>query len=332
MNLSILIEVERKSEVLKKVKFGCLTGIPALNFTAGCLHSCVYCYARGYPSAPEDGRVIFYTNTRFLLERKLQRSRPHFVVFNTASDSFQPHPKVLHMAYECMELLLKRGIPFSFLTKGKIPDEFFSLFKRYPSLIKAHIGLTTLHDGKRFLFEPFSASVQERLKNIESLIRIGILPSVRVDPVIPLHTDSEENFHNLFKTLSELGVKEVSISALHIRKGIVPHIIKRLGRFRWKNIECFFERRFVRLCGGTRARLVRGDFLREIYERAIRAGKVHALNVWVCACKNPTFPGEICTSGRFLKSVPLQFDLFSYREHQEEDENRWKKEGNVSLS
>jgi DNA repair photolyase len=312
MKEPVLIEVERKSDVLKKVKFGCLTGIPAINFTAGCLHSCVYCYAKGYPSAPPDGQVFFWRNTRRLLEKKLLRNKPSFVVLNTASDSFQPHPKVLNMAYECMEILIKNRVSFSFLTKGFIPEEFYDLFKKSPSLIYAHIGLTTLNDGKRGLFEPFSAPVEKRLKNIENLIETGIIPSVRVDPIIPLHTDSEENFHALFKKISEMGVKEVSVSALHIRNGIKVFLVKRLGALRWKRIEECFEKNFITLCGGTKARLIKRELLHEIYRRAIDAGKVYGIDVKICACKNPDFPYEVCPSGRFLSKNPLQLNLFSH--------------------
>lgn len=310
MEQPILIESERKTDVLKRVRFGCLTGKPAMNFTVGCLHSCIYCYAKGYPSSPPDGQVIFYTNTRRLLEKKI-RKKPQFVVLNTASDSFQPHPMVLEMAYECMEILIKNRVPFSFLTKGSIPEEFFDLFKKAPSLIHAHIGLTTLNDGKRFLFEPFSAPVESRLRNIENLIECGIIPSVRVDPIIPLHMDSDENFHTLFKRISEIGVKEASISVLHIRCGIVPFLLKRLGRIRWKKIEEYFEKDFITLCGGTRARLVKKEFLDEIYKRAISAGKIYGIDVKICSCKNPSFSSDVCPSGKFGTREPSQLILFS---------------------
>ena len=312
MEKPVLIEVERKTDVLKKVKFGCLTGIPAMNFTSGCLHSCVYCYAKGYPSAPPDGQVLFWTNTRKLLERKLLRSKPMFVVLNTASDSFQPHPKVLNMAYECMEILIKNGVSFSFLTKGFIPEEFYDLFKKAPFLVYAHIGLTTLHDGKRKLFEPFSAPVEKRLKNIENLAGIGIIPSVRMDPIIPLHTDSEENFHALFKKISEIGVKEVSVSGLHIRNGIKPFLIKRLGKIRWRKIEEYFEKNFITLCGGTKARLIKKEFLKEIYRRVIDAGRVYGIEVKICGCKNPDFSYNVCPSGRFRVRTYFQLKLFSH--------------------
>ncbi len=47
------------------------------------------------------------------------------VIFNTASDSFQTHPKVLTDTFDAMKVLLERGIAISFLTKGRIPGQIY---------------------------------------------------------------------------------------------------------------------------------------------------------------------------------------------------------------
>jgi hypothetical protein len=58
------------------------------------------------------------------LDSPRRRSVIDRVVFNTASDSFQTHPAILDITYDTMTVLLERGIGFSFLTKGWIPDRF----------------------------------------------------------------------------------------------------------------------------------------------------------------------------------------------------------------
>lgn len=297
----------RRSEVLKPVKFGCLTGIPSINITLGCIHSCLYCYAKGYPSAPPDGEVIIYSNIPALLERRL-RSQVPFVVMNTASDSFQPHPKVLDLSYKCMELLIRNRVSFSFLTKGEVPEEFVKLFKKAKANVYPHIGITTLNDGKRKLFEPLSASVERRLRNLEMLIEAGIIPSVRMDPIIPFHTDSEENIYAVIRRVAEMGVKEVSVSGLHIRYGMISSMVKGLGRMRWSNIESAFERRFTIVGCGTRARLINRKRLAHIYRTAREAGQLYGVSVKICACKNPHFNADICASGKiYITEKQLSF-------------------------
>ncbi len=70
-----LIKEKRKTHILKPPAFGCLNGIPAINITKGCFHSCVYCYARGFTDAPPRGEVHLYETLPEMLERELERKR-----------------------------------------------------------------------------------------------------------------------------------------------------------------------------------------------------------------------------------------------------------------
>ncbi len=118
-----ILPVLRKGKVLTPAQFGCLGGIPTLNITNGCIFRCTYCYARGYSQAPKEGEVHLYINLPRLLEEELSRKRviPHWVILNTSSDCFQPHPDILHVTDEVIRILLDHGIGISFLTKGIIP-------------------------------------------------------------------------------------------------------------------------------------------------------------------------------------------------------------------
>ena len=97
--------------------------MPTLNPTAGCVHLCSYCYARGYSNYPGDGTIVLYTNLAEKLENELSRKRkaPAFVYFSPSCDAFQPVKQVLDTTYSLMALLLERGIGVSFLTKGENP-------------------------------------------------------------------------------------------------------------------------------------------------------------------------------------------------------------------
>ena len=108
-----------------------------------------------------------------------------------------------------MALLLERGIGVSFLTKGRIPDRFITLFKSNSNIVQAHIGITTLNIQLQKLIEPHAATPKARLKNINTLINIGILPEIKFDPLIPELTDSNNNLEPLFKILNKSGIKSV---------------------------------------------------------------------------------------------------------------------------
>ncbi len=125
-----------------------------------CAMICSYCYARGYSNYSGDGTVILYTNLVEKLEHELSRKRkaPGFVYFSPSCDAFQPVKQVLDTAYSLMALLLERGICVSFLTKGRIPDRFITLFKSHNNNVQAHIGITTLNRQLQKLIEPHAAT------------------------------------------------------------------------------------------------------------------------------------------------------------------------------
>jgi DNA repair photolyase len=127
----------RKGKVLNPAQFGCLSGIPTLNMTNGCIFQCSYCYARGYSHAPKKGEVELYVNLPDLLQKGLSKKKcfPQWAILNTSSDCFQSHPDILNVTYEVIQILLDHGVGISFLTKGCIPHRFFDLFKRSPDKI-----------------------------------------------------------------------------------------------------------------------------------------------------------------------------------------------------
>ena len=289
---------ERKTSVLKKGTFGCLTGIPSVNITMGCSLGCVYCYARGYPGAPGKGRVILFSNLAGKLRQELKRKRErvNLVLFNTASDSFQPHPDIIKTSTEVMEILLSRGIKITFLTKGVIPRRFLDMAIDYCKLVSARIGMVSLSEEYQRRFEPYAATPAERLKNIESLQKIGIVPEVRIDPIVPFVTDSQDDFDTLFKELKALGVMRGSMSYLHLRPAIEDQLEMELDALNLRLVKGLFAGGNWRTVGSsTRSKLVPRGLREKGYERAKEAAQKYGLELTICSCKNPDMMGEFCT-------------------------------------
>jgi DNA repair photolyase len=306
-----IIEVQRKSPVLKGSQFGCLKGIPSINITNGCLHSCVYCYARGFSSSPSKGRVLLYKNLRALIEKELKhkKKRPLSVSLSTASDPFQPSPKVLKTTYEVMEFLFEQNIPMAFLTKGHIPDEFIKLFKKKPNLIAARIGIVSISETYRALFEPNSASIQERLSNIIRLKEIGLGVNVRIDPVIPGITDSEESVSRLFEKLRFLSTDTVSVSCLIMRPCLYTQFNELPIEIAKKIIVQYRDQPYQQVITSAKTRLLPREKRATIYERFKKIGRDYGIKVKVCGCKNPDLPWEDCIPSRQDRSEDNYHDL-----------------------
>lgn len=315
-----IIERHKKGSALTRGTFGCLKGHYSLNVTVGCCFSCVYCYARAYPQAPPKGDIYLFSNLPLLLKKWLDNPRRKspidYVIFNTASDCFQPHPDILKVTYDVTELLLTRGVTISCLTKGVITTRFIKLFKQYPEQLHAQIGLVSLSSKYTSIFEPHVPSPEERLMNISNLISIGVTPTVRMDPIVPFLTDNIQELERLFKRLQFFGVKTVSLSYLHLRPAIARQLVKELPVTTYKLIESLYATQPWREVGtSTKSKLIPATFRQKGYKRITEIAKAHGIKTLICRCKNPDIDAQICQptpnlmqkSSRHAKQLNLFF-------------------------
>lgn len=317
LNSIKIVPRARKGRVLDKADFGCLSGIPTLNLTNGCLFQCAYCYARGYSQAPQKGEVQLYTNLPHLLKDELanKRTPPEWVIINTSSDCFQPYPGILQTAYEVMEILLSHGIGISFLTKGEIPARFLALFKKFPGQILAQVGLVSLSDRYCKDYEPQAPAPELRLANVYKLSEIGILPEIRIDPIIPFLTDTEAESARLFEELTRAGVRKVTLSYLHLRPAIEGQLMKELPPLHRKIITtCFQSRNWNVVGSSTKTKLLPKIIREKGYQRMQKIAGGFGITAAVCQCKNPDLSGDLCGSARVRKATgertAVQLPLF----------------------
>lgn len=312
-----LLPKVRRGRILTPADFGCLKGIPTLNVTQGCLFRCAYCYARGYRDAPGKGKVHLYVNLPRLLEEELLKKRvlPPWVILNTSSDCFQPHPDILDVTWQVMKLLLDHGVGLSFLTKGIIPERFLRLMEGFPEKILAQIGLLSLSPLYWRKYEPGTPSPEGRLKNIQRLKQIGVFPEIRMDPIVPFVTDVESELKRLFEQLESFEVKRVTVSYLHLRPAIRDQLLQELPPIHQKLITPLFETQEWKTIGSsTKTKLLPRTLRERGYQRIKETAKEFGITVIVCQCKNPDLEADICSPGTVRKvsrkTTPIQLPLF----------------------
>jgi len=227
------------------------------------------------------------------------------VVFNTATDCFQPHPDVLEVTYQTMAVLLERGIDISFLTKGFIPQRFIELFKGYREKVQAQIGLASISEGYRRIYEPGAASPWEKLENIERLLSAGIDTRVRIDPIIPFVTDTREELEALFRALGQRGIRRVSLSYLHLRPAIQRQLRAELPILHRELLEsCFRSQNWIEVGLSTKTKLLPKRVRENGYTRMRAIARAHGISAAICRCKNPDVNGEICVAARVREAIP----------------------------
>lgn len=300
----------RKSAVLTPSDLPCLRTIPTINLTAGCLHGCLYCYARGYSQFPGDGRIILYENTLDMLRHEFskRRTKPEAVYFSPSSDLFQPASEVLDMAEAIIRFLLRKGIGIAFLTKGHIPDDVLALLSDQPELVRAQIGIITTDESIARTFEPGAASPNRRLKQIEALVKAGVPTEARVDPILPTVTDDTNATEHLFAALRDAGITRAAIDLLFLRPAIVRSLSRHaadedvLARL----LSAFGEPRSHRLEGtGTYTRKLPLDVRRHTFAMTRDLAAAHGITTSICGCENPDLTNDTCSiAGKWPGRAP----------------------------
>lgn len=297
------VSTERPSQILHPFAIPCMQGVLALNVARGCAHACVYCYARAYRAAPPRGGLQVYENLPARLEAELARRRrlPRAVSLCTATDPFQTFPSLLAVTYQAADLLLRRGITVTFLTKGFIPNEFVALFARSPELVRARIGLLSLDPRYHRAFEPGTAPPEVRLENLRRLRAAGITAGVRHDPVIPGVTDTPEALDRLFAALKAESVTSVDVGYLYIRPGIAQLLRDELPPEVWRPLLRQFRSGPIEaVAASANTRLLPPEIRVRSFFRISQAAREHGIVPILCRCKNPDLRADRCRGSRDL--------------------------------
>ena len=286
-----VIRALRKSPVLTSSGLACLSKLPTINLTTGCLHDCLYCYIRGYRNYPGEGRIVLYGNTLELLRDELSRmaAKPRAVYFSPSSDLFQPAPEVLELSHAILHFLLSQGVGVAFLTKGVIPDCTLRLVIEHRELVQAQIGLITLDEGISRVFEPHAATPRRRLHQLGTLIAAGVQTQARLDPVLPGVTDSPELLDEHLASLADVGVTKIAAGVLFLRPGILYWLKSRVSDHGMlQSLLHAYQAGQQTVMRGAQYPILnlsteaRGG----IFERLGRAAAAHGIEVKICACKS----------------------------------------------
>ncbi|MGB2938468.1 MAG: radical SAM protein [Phycisphaerae bacterium] len=290
---------ERRGRVLTPSALACLSSVPTVNVSCGCVHGCVYCYTRGYSQYPGEGTVLVYRDPAARVERELARKRrkPTAAYFCPSCDAFQPVEAVLEETYRTMRVLFEAGVGVEFVTKGAVPGRFLGLFSRHPGRVSAQVGVTTLDDSLRAALEPGAAPVGERLLNISRLTDAGVSVAVRADPLIYGVTDGDSGLAALMAACRERGVTDVAASYLFLRPaitaGLKRHVVDRelLERI----LAPYRHPARVRLRGGAgRVAALPLAVRSAAYDRLRALAEACGMTLRVCGCKNPDLTDERC--------------------------------------
>lgn len=200
-----------------------------INPYIGCLHKCIYCYARfmkrftGHKEAWGEF-IDIKTNATDILDRELKKSKKGMVLLSSVTDPYNPLEKKYEITRAILLKLLEYQFPVSILTKSDLVIRDIDIFKLF-QYIEIGITITTTSDTISTDIEPHASLASRRIAALKKLKEAGVQTYVFIGPVLPEITDLE----NIFKTIAGSADK-VMAEALNPRCGNWDAIISMLRR------------------------------------------------------------------------------------------------------
>jgi len=216
-------EVQAKSALYKlkrKVPYGW-----DLNIYRGCEHACRYCYAiyshKYMNSADYFGEIFVKTNIVDLLEMELMSEKWKGDVINIGgvTDSYQPAEARYRVMPEILKLLIKYKTPAIISTKSSLVLRDYDLIDELSKITYINIAatVTVMDESIRSKIEPGSAESTERFEVLKAFRKTNASIGLHVMPIIPLITDTEDNFESMFALARDCNVHYVLPGTLYLR-------------------------------------------------------------------------------------------------------------------
>ena len=226
------------------------SGLPdldyALNPYVGCLHSCIYCYAREYTReklvSEKWGQVVLVKeNLIETLKRDTLRAKPGTVGLSTITDPYQPVESEYRLSRRSLEVLLSRGFKVSIQTKSGLVTRDLDILERWRGSVDVGFTITTLDSSTAKVIEPNSPPPRERAKALELISSRGIETWVFLGPILPGITDSIENIESIVElassTRSTLYIDMLRVKPFMFKaRGLQRELALKARGYKWKEL------------------------------------------------------------------------------------------------
>ncbi len=221
------------------------SNLPGVDFTinpcTGCMHGCIYCYARSY-CQKEVGEnwgsiVIVKENILEILRKELRRRPSGRVVLSTMTDPYQPLERKEEITRRILEILLINGCKVGIQTKSDLVLRDLDLLVQNLNLVDVGFTITTLDKDFARKIEPHAHSPQRRVRAIEKLSEEGVRTWIFMGPVLP-GTDEreiEEIVEIAGKTDSPLYYDKFRIKGF-MKSGFAAEMADRAAKTDWKEL------------------------------------------------------------------------------------------------
>jgi len=201
----------------------------AVNIYKGCTHGCQYCFGAKTPWVSPD-KYYGAANPKADAVKKIKQDASKLngdgreILLSFLGDVYQPVEMDLGLTRQAIEVLMENNLTFTILTKGGTrATRDFDLLASYD---KARFGTTLIFTSQADAdkWEPYAASIQDRIDAIEQAYTAGIPTWVSLEPVIDPE-QALELIRDLHKIIDHWKVGKINY---------FPEIEKQVGWIRFR--------------------------------------------------------------------------------------------------
>jgi DNA repair photolyase len=224
------IEIEARS-VINRVPGTHLPFDWTINPYRGCMHACVYCFARPTHTYLDmnagrdfETKVVVKVNAPAVLRRELaaKRWKGEHIAMGTGTDPYQRVEGRYRLMRGIIEALIDHRNPFSILTKGTLITRDLDLLVRAAehAPVSAAFSVGTLDESVWRATEPGTPSPRARIEALRTLVDAGIATGVLMAPILPGISDAPDQMRAVVEAALDAGASHVSPIMLHLRPGV----------------------------------------------------------------------------------------------------------------
>ncbi|HYS01879.1 MAG TPA: radical SAM protein, partial [Candidatus Eisenbacteria bacterium] len=217
-------------EVLVKTALNRVTGMGfgwSLNPYQGCVHSCVYCFARAHAKLadrdPGEGfstDIAVKVNLPQVLRQELSRPswRHEQVAFGTATDPYQPIEGRYRLTRRCLEAFRDSWTPVGLITKGTMVIRDVDVLAELAARTETTVcfSVPTVDEAVWRRTEPGTPPPRQRLRALRRLVAAGITAGVGMAPVLPGISDAPLQLESTVAAAADAGAAFVWANLVYL--------------------------------------------------------------------------------------------------------------------
>ncbi len=164
-----------------------------INPYVGCMHSCVYCYARFMKRftghTEEWGKFVdVKINAPDLIPANSSKYSGKLVFLSSVTDPYLPLEKKYRLTRKILERLIPLKPKLGIQTKSDLVLRDVDMLRQF-EYCEVGFSISSLDEGLRKEIEPFASPIQSRMTALEKLKKAGLKTYVFIGPILPFLTD-----------------------------------------------------------------------------------------------------------------------------------------------